>query len=179
MAEREVIGMKDYSSMNAFIDIKVNKMEWKGSLQDVVNIDMKDFNGELLNQATLVSWFGTVLAEAIASYEELKDRKERVHASVYLREKDNADKSGAKVTEAKLSSLVLVDDEYEKVQKEYNIMGKQVGILKSLARSLEHRRDMLIQLSANIRKEHLSGDYGFEADGSVDLNKIRKTNQPT
>ena len=169
--------MKDYSSMNAFIEIKVNNMEWKGKLQDVVNIDMKVFNDELANQATLVSWFGTVLAEAIASFEELKDKRERTSASLYLQYKEDADKSGTKITEAKLANMVLVAEDYKIVTKEYRDMKRQVGLLKSLALSFEHRKDMLIQLSANFRKELLSGDYGFEADGSVDLNKVKKNLQ--
>ena len=119
-----------------------------------------------------------MLAEAIASYEELKDKKEREYARLYLQYKSDADNGGVKVTETKLANLVLVDPAYVEIMEDFHVMSRQVGLLKSLSRSLEHRRDMLIQLSANIRREFVSGDYGFEADASkgegVDLNKVRE-----
>jgi hypothetical protein len=157
--------MKDLSQLNAFVEVKVNKMTWSGKLQDIVNINANDLNNELANQPAVVSWFGAVLAEAIATYEELKDRKERVYAELYLKYKEKDEKMGVKSTEARLNSLILTDSDYEKVQVQFNEMRKQVNVLKSISNSLEHRRDMLIQLSANIRRELTAGDYMHDPDG--------------
>jgi hypothetical protein len=172
--------MKDMSAMNASIEIKVSNLEWKGKLQDVVHIDMKEFDAELANQASIVSWFGTVLAEAIALYEELKDRKERVYAQLYLEHKEKKEGEDKKLTEKLLDSLILTDPRYDAIQKDFNSIRRQVNLLKSLSISLEHRRDMLIQLSANIRKELMAGDYGFEPQqqgkDAVDLKKVKDHN---
>lgn len=160
--------MKDLSQMDAFVEVKVNDLSWSGKLQEVVNINMKDIDNELAKQPTIVSWFGAVLAEAIALHEELKDRKERVYASLYLRYREKDEKLGVKSTEARLNSLILTDEEYEATQNKLNAIRRQVSVLKSISNSLEHRRDMLIQLSANVRKELTSGDYGFDPDGKRD-----------
>ena len=154
--------MTDMNQFNAAIDIKVNDLKWSGKLQEVVGINVSDLDGDLSNQPGIVSWFGVVLAEAIASSEDLKDQRDRVYARLYLRYREQDEIAKVKSTEARINSLVLTDPDYVGVQERFNYMRKQMNTLKSLSASLDHRRDMLIQLSANIRKEHSSGDYGFD-----------------
>jgi len=154
--------MKDLNSFNATIDVKVGDLKWSGKLQDVVRINIVDLNGDLSDQPSVVSWFGVILAEAIASYESMKDQKERLYAQLYLKYREQDEKAGVKSTEARLNSMIITDKDYIVIQDRHSDVRRQMNILKSISTSLDHRRDMLIQLSANIRREHDAGDYGHE-----------------
>jgi hypothetical protein len=154
--------MKDLNAINAQIDVKVGELKWSGKLQDIVRINIADLDGDLSQQPSVVSWFGVILAEAIATYEDLKDRKERMYASLYLKYREQDEKLGVKSTEARTNSQIMVDNDYIAHQDKLNDVRRQMNVLKSISVSLDHRRDMLIQLSANIRSEHKAGDYGFD-----------------
>ena len=60
---------------------------------------------------------------------------------------------GKKMTAKDLDDLVLSADDYKEYKTNLNDATLKYELLKGLVRSLEHRKDMLQQISANKREE--------------------------
>lgn len=145
--------------LDAQISITVKDLKWDGRLKDIVRIDVNNINEELVNQPTIVAWFGVVMAEGISLYEDIKEKTERLYSKVYLEVRERLEKAGAKVTEAVLQHTVVTDVRYIEMQEELARVRRQANILKSIIRSLEHRRSSIEQLSTNKRKENVSEKF--------------------
>jgi hypothetical protein len=111
-------------------------------------IDLDDLEGCLRNHAVL---YGKAF-----SYFQAAKARENHEKWLYERSKTNAfsdlrDK-GAAVTAAKEQSEVApeVIDQFEK----YLEAEKRTGIFYALLKGLEHRKDMLVQLSSREKKEY-------------------------
>jgi hypothetical protein len=84
--------------------------------------------------------------------------------------------TGERITEATIKAKILIDPEYIKVQNEFSMLTEKVSQLNGIVRGFEHKKDMLVQLSALQRRELIAGNY--EDGGSpVDLKKAREHNQ--
>ncbi len=160
--------------LDAEVKISVNEFKWNGKLSDVVRIDMDALTAELSRQPELVSWFGVAVVEATDKYEkcknalaDFKEDQDRIYAEcdMAVREANKANKP----TEPTVKSMVLTHQKYKdhiakmsakrvEMQEAATLLGRISKILIGL----EHKRDMLIQLSANYRKEHNAGDYGHD-----------------
>lgn len=165
---------EDKVRLDATVKISVNEFKWDGKLSDVVRIDLDALTAELARQPELVSWFGVAVVEATDKFEKLKnelaDMKEdqdRIYAECDLAIRE-ANKTN-KPTEPTVKSMVLTHQKYKdhmakmsakrvEMQEASTLLGKISKILIGM----EHKRDMLIQLSANYRKEHGAGDYGHD-----------------
>jgi hypothetical protein len=162
--------------LDAEVKISVNEFKWNGKLSDVVRIDLDALTAELARQPELVSWFGVAVVEATDKFEkcknELADMKEdqdRIYAEcdIDVREKHRADPKPP--TEPTVKSLVLTHEKYKthmaamsKKRGEMQEAALLLGRISKILIGMEHKRDMLIQLSANYRKEHSAGDYGHD-----------------
>jgi len=160
--------------LDAKVDIKIHEFKWSGNLSQVVRIDGDALTAELIRQPELVSWFGVAAVEAEDDVgrcknelEVLKDGLDTLYAELDI---DIRKAGGAqKPTEAAIKSLILsaeryktylglIADKREELRAALHLSGKISKILIGL----DHKRDMLIQLSSNSRHEHQAGDYGHE-----------------
>jgi hypothetical protein len=63
------------------------------------------------------------------------------------------EESGSKLTAKDLDDLVLSNTEYRDIQEEYIKKSNNYDMIKALVEALQHKKDMLVQLSANQRAE--------------------------
>jgi regulator of sigma D len=167
MADEQVV-------LDMDLEVKVGKFSWKGKLSDVAKINMNKLGVELARQPELVSWFGVVYAEAIDAVSRLKNEVQNLqdshtakYAELDLRVRTEAESKGKdKPTEPRIKAMILTHPEYVDLQKrtqakqdeQLNATSAMNKIGKLLV-GLEHKKDMLIQLSANVRKELTAGNY--------------------
>lgn len=171
---RDSMAKEDKVRLDAEVKISVNEFKWEGKLSDVVRIDLDSITAELARQPELVSWFGVAVVEATDKFEkcknklaDMKDDQDRIYAEcdMEVRELNKANKP----TEPTVKSLVLTHAKYKKHMAEMSAKRAEMqeaatllGRISKILIGMEHKRDMLIQLSANYRKEHGAGDYGHD-----------------
>jgi len=80
----------------------------------------------------------------------LEIKIEQKSAQVRLAAVDSSDK---KVTDKNLEAIVSADPEIFALKQDYNNLTTRYSLLKSLVTALDHKKDMLIQLSSNQRAE--------------------------
>ena len=162
--------------LDAKFEVNVRELSWSGKLSDIVRVDMNNLNGELARQPGLVSWFGVVQVEAVDEVEALKNKvsalkedQDSLYADLDLLMRQES-AGGKKPTEAEIKSMVTANDKYKAKTKEIQdkreelrVASGVLGQLKAVLIALEHKRDMLVQLSANHRKEFISGNYEEKA----------------
>jgi hypothetical protein len=161
--------------LDAAITVSVKKMVWEGKLSAICRINMNDLNVEMCRQPELVSWFGVVAVEAVDQVESLKNElaalkedQDTLYADLDLLMRQES--AGAKKpTETEIKSMVITHTRYKEVVKAIQAKRTEVreasvifGKVSKILIALEHKRDMLIQLSANQRHEFITGDYGHE-----------------
>jgi len=133
------------------VSIEVKDYKWSGNLKDLARIEVVNLNRELQDQPNLVAWFGVVLAEAVSIQKEVEWELDKAFARLHLAEKAKGQKG---VTETEIRSRIHSDPEYQQKVEDLMKITKQVDILKKIMVALDHKRDMLVQLSANTRKEY-------------------------
>ena len=167
---------KENVVLDADVEVKIGNQAWKGKLSDIARIELKNLNGELARQPELVSWFGVMSVEAVDVVEStknklaaLKEDQETLYADLDLLMRQESTTTGKKTTEAEVKSLVSAHTRYKASIKEIQNKREELRMasvvlnkMNKILIALEHKRDMLIQLSANQRREFITGDYGHE-----------------
>jgi hypothetical protein len=162
--------------LDAKIDISLGEWSWKGNLGDIVKINIDNLKGEMVRQPEMVSWFGMVAVEALDDVERiknelavLKDDQDALYAELDAKIRGAAAATNVKPTEPQIKAAVLRMAEYKEhkqkmagKREELRAANLTQGKAAKMLIGLEHKRDMLIQLSSNKRKEFSSGDYGHE-----------------
>ena len=105
---------------------------------------------EITRQASIYSYYNGLMCVAKKQVNELSADLDRYMSTIRKEAKQN---STAKLTAKDLDDLVMSDSEYFTRQKEMNDATLKYELLKGLVRSLEQKKDMLIQASANKREE--------------------------
>jgi hypothetical protein len=164
--------------LDANVEVSVKEMAWKGTLSEICRINMNDLNVEMCRQPELVSWFGVVAVEAVDQVESLKNElaalkedQDILYADLDLLMRQEST-SAKKPTEAEIKSMVIAHQRYKdkvlEIQKKRTALRESSVVLGKVSKiliALEHKRDMIVQLSANFRKEMFSGNYDSEAKG--------------
>ena len=153
------------------IDIKVEDKEFRGTTRSVLLVNEANLNQEFIEQPSTFAWFATLaeIANAEVSSKELALEVLKANLEGELRQR--LAELGGKVTEKMIEGGVITDKRYKVATEELIDSTKQLGILKSMVKALDQRKDMLIQLGSMKRQEMF-------LDGSgLDLKKIREHNQ--
>jgi len=162
-------------NLEAKIKIEVEDFKWEGELKALLWIDVDNLEKTLVSQAAWTAWFCVVLGKASSLLKAKDYEMDKKYSELYLRYAQPV--AGERITEATIKSKILVDNEYIKIQNEFNQLSEKVSVLSGIVKGFEHRKDMVVQLSALQRRELLSGSYDDSFKTSVDLNKIRGANK--
>lgn len=116
-------------------------------------IDEEDLDREYREQSALYAYFITKTSEADDLHAQAVTNKELVYAQAdeYFRQK--SDSLGVKVTEKRIESLIIQDEEYGNALDNERKTKLQHTILKGIVRAMEQRANMLISLGAHRRAE--------------------------
>jgi len=170
--------MKERIDLDAEVNVSVDEFRWKGSLKNLLGLSVEgeDLSKSMINQASWTAWFCVVLGKADTLLRQKDHEMDRKYSELYLKYYKELSESGSKATEAIIKASVTSNPEYVRLYESYLAIKEQVATLSGIVKGFEHRKDMLVQLSALKRRELLTGDYE-DAPSSVDLGKVRNSNK--
>jgi hypothetical protein len=113
-------------------------------------------------QASLLVHYGTLFAKAARQVDDIQMLLEITESKVYRKLRDEAVKSGAKMTEATLEKSVAVHDQVVAMKRARNEAKQIEAHAKIAVEGFRHRRDMLVQEGATQRQE-MQGETSINA----------------
>ncbi len=121
---------------------------------EVCLIDISNMNAALQKHAALRAWVNAAHESARIEEEQADYALTKAKATALLKAKEAKDKHTEKPkTVEVLKAETELDDAVIAAQSEYFIYARKRGALRAMSQALEDRLQMLIQLSANQRKE--------------------------
>lgn len=165
--------------LNMAINIKVKNHEYDGSLREIIQINENLLTEEFVRQPGIYAWFATLMEIANSDVESKKFDLDVLKANLdgekrrdLAKENQYVDDKGkikdGRVTETMVSSAILTDKKFLVLTQELMESERQLGILKAIVRSLEQRKDMLIQLGVTKRSEFAQIGMG------IDIEKVKE-----
>lgn len=121
--------------------------------EDLTHIDEVRIDDELSKQATLFSYYSGLYEHAKRDSEITEGELTKCQALARIRGQEECEGTGIRATVAVLDSYVNSDESCSKINLMLTETKYKVGLLKCLMQSLSHKKDCLIQLSANQRDE--------------------------
>ena len=116
----------------------------------VTQFDKHEIDTELARQASVYSYYQGLLS---ISKKNLDDANLTLTQYTALTRKEKKDSSSVKQTAKDLDDFVESRDTFHVHSKAINDAQFKYTLLKGLVSSLEHKKDMLVQLSSNRRAE--------------------------
>jgi len=163
-------------NLDAKIKVDVEEFKWEGELKALLWVDVNDLEKALISQAAWTAWFCVVWGKATTLFKSKDYELDKKYSELYLRYAQPA-VAGERITEATIKAKILIDPDYIKLQNELNQLNEKVSVLSGIVRGFEHRKDMLVQLSSNKRRELITGDFEDGGSSGIDLKKVKEHNQ--
>ncbi len=113
-------------------------------------IDKHQVDHEMERQSSIYAYYAGAMVLVKQKMDSVEVQVEQKSAQVRLAAVDGADK---KITDKNLEAIVAADPEIFALKQDYNNLTTRYSLLKSLVTALDHKKDMLIQLSSNQRAE--------------------------
>ena len=120
---------------------------------DLTAINPLNIEGELLKQAQKFSYYSGLYENAKKDCEILEIGLTQCQASARIKGQEECEARGTRPTVAVLDGYINSDESCNKITLNLADTKYKLGLLKSLMQSLSHKKDMLVQLSANQRTE--------------------------
>lgn len=140
------------------IEVEVFDKPHKVEVTSLVEISEDTINKNICNQAGLYAFYAEAAADVRSkrdmAAQALKDI--RCIADVEIRKR--VEGTGAKSTEAKIAAEVELDGKVVKYKDKVLNYEANLGKLEAILRALEHRKDMLVTLGANMRTDVEKGN---------------------
>ena len=141
-----------------------------------------DINKEYTQQPGLRARYGFLMARANAEASRLKelvaqveiDISEDIERRMRRRRSDEQDAEAIRIYRWEIEREVKRDPRRLRVLKDYRNAKLDAEILKQAVTSLEHRKEMLINLGANMREEHGSYISLLQQEAADRLKSSRK-----
>ena len=120
---------------------------------DLTAINPLNIEGELLKQARVFSYYSGLYENAKRDCEILEIELTKCQAYARIRGQEECEIKKIKATVAIMDSFVDSDESCTEITLNLAETKSKQGLLKSLMQALSHKKDMLVQLSANQRDE--------------------------
>lgn len=134
------------------VDINTGKVV-EYSLKDELSINRETYQSDFIDQPAKYVYWQAVL-QNLKAYEESVERKSDIqhahsynYAYNYLKKETKVNRP----TKDMIESIILRDKNYQKSLELVEEAKENVGIVNSIVKAYEQRRDMLIQLGADER----------------------------
>jgi len=120
---------------------------------DAVNLNPENIHNELARVSADLNYFSSLLSEANLAVMSAKIDLKEVEGSTYLTTKKMAEASGKKTTEANLSAVVDTADTVIRARRVLASSDSEKKRLEGIVSAISTKSQMLISLSALMRKE--------------------------
>lgn len=130
----------------------------RNEYEEDVSIDGDALDQEWLNQPSLMMKYCRIVAEANKRVDETKEMLDVVRAGLdkdIRRHPEHYDVD--KVTEAGISSIIIVQESYTEAMGEYLQVKYEAEMAKAAVRALEHKKDALENLVRLYGQNYFSG----------------------
>lgn len=119
------------------------------TLAALVHINLADLRAALVAHPSLFAYFSAKAETANIAEKRAKNQRDQVRAEVF----NETSAPDVKLAIDKIKSLVEVHPRVKEAEEAYLKAVHTYKMLDRLCQSLEHRRDMLVQLNARQRKD--------------------------
>jgi len=119
----------------------------------LASIDKDALPSELARHTTVYSYYHGLLIWQKRKVDLMVNHNQAMYSLTKNNELLNNKSKGAKATASYLEDYVQSNEEYIKLKSDLIYQEEIYGYLKAICSMLEHKKDMLIQLSANLRSE--------------------------
>lgn len=113
-------------------------------------INREDIDDELTNVPVIFSYYYGLLVRSKRNLDDAKTLLEHWKAKIGVDSRSSADK---KLTAKNLEDIIMSNDETSALTKDIDHKEEIYSYMKGICSTLEQRKDMLVQLSANKRQE--------------------------
>jgi hypothetical protein len=121
--------------------------------QELSRIDRDDIVGELSKHPSVYSYYNGLMIMQKSKVDKGNNNLIHFYSTVRRDEADSNKSKGSKATATYLDDFVNSNKEYLDFKNKIEQDEKIYLLLKAICTMLEHKKDMLIQLSANLRSE--------------------------
>ena len=127
--------------------------------KNYLKLDESSVDRALMQHTGVYSFFGAVLAHAKMRMDESSTNLERMEAKVREERRAELLDAGKKATDRALDAYVKTVDAVQECENYHRSCSHKYHLAKNIINSLDHQKDMLVQISANKRAESkLIGD---------------------
>jgi hypothetical protein len=144
-------------------------------LKQAVAINPVDLSNGFIDQAQLLTDYGIRSAKAARQVDDVKLILENTEAAVDRKLRDEAAAAGTKTTEPQIEKMIARHPKVIAVKRALNEAKQIEAIGKIAVESFRHRKDMLVQLGANERKE-MEGELTMRTRETQQLRQTNDTN---
>lgn len=135
------------SDLRTFID--------PAKLKADLDFNETNISTAMMKQASLFAHYATLAHQAQFQADRADQQVDLVEAKLYQQYRDSFATAGEKPTEAMIKASITKDDRYQKALLRKSEAKAIADMVKAAADSFRHRRDMLIQVGADLRQEIL------------------------
>ena len=131
-------------------------LDWRSYIeisQAISFIDETKINSELAESATRYTYWSGLLAMAKKNLDDAKLKFDQHVAIIGEETRADLSEKSVKVTDKKVTAVVESKPLYRAAREAVIEAEFKYNLMRNLTEALKHRKDMLIQLSANSRKE--------------------------
>ena len=140
-----VTATKKAGALNTFIDAD--------QLQRDLHFTEATINDGMTRQAALFAHYARLSADATYQSDRAKQQVDLLEAQLNQRFRDAMVAAGTKFTEKSIDAMVIQDSSYQAAQERAHEAKAIASMVASAADSFRHRKDMLIQVGADLRLE--------------------------
>lgn len=152
--------------LNTFIDAD--------QLQKDLHFTELTINDGMTRQAALFAHYARLSADATYQSDRAKQQVDLLEAQLNQKFRDSLVTAGTKFTEKSIDSMVIQDSSYQAAQERAHEAKAIASMVASAADSFRHRKDMLIQVGADLRLEK-QGELRMKAHpGQSALDQLEK-----
>lgn len=140
-----VTATRKAGALNTFID--------PDQLQRDLHFTEASINDGMTRQAALFAHYARLSADATYQSDRAKQQVDLLEAQLNQKYRDSMVAAGTKFTEKSIDALVIQDSGYQAAQERAHEAKAIASMVASAADSFRHRKDMLIQVGADLRLE--------------------------
>ena len=150
--EKKKKGWRDLAPVEdiPIIRVRLNKTDYVIEMNLLLQIDQDDLNEELVRQPGKYAWVAFLYE--LASH--VRNQKEHNVKRMYAHSDDTYRRClEGKISENRVAQAIEKDEDYIDAVDDYLEWKMKCGLLGKACRAMEHRRDSLLALNVNLRKE--------------------------
>lgn len=125
------------------------------SLREELSINKFDVRSEFYTQPSKYVYWSSLLEQVRLMEESLAVELDRYRASIYesSRQAVAVETNNAKPTKDQIESKIELDTTYNSLKNQLVQVRQNTKQLQSVVKAFEHRKDMLVQIGAELRKD--------------------------